>query len=52
MARRPRRRRPRISPLGEFAAKYLDGRSTDARIDATTNVLQFPDQSWSFERVG
>jgi hypothetical protein len=36
----------------EFAAKYLDGRSTDARIDATTNVLQFPDQSWSFERVG
>jgi hypothetical protein len=37
--------------VSAFAAKYLDGRFTDARIDATTDVLQFPDQGWSFKRV-
>jgi hypothetical protein len=46
-------RRVRRSPdpdIRAFAARYLEGRFTDVRIDATTTRLEFPDQGWSFRR--
>jgi hypothetical protein len=33
-----------------FAASYLDGRFTDAPIDATTDSLQFSTQGWTFAK--
>jgi hypothetical protein len=35
-----------------FVARYLDGRFTDAPIQATATALRFPDQGWTFRRAG
>jgi hypothetical protein len=48
----PRVLRSRDPDVRAFAARYLEGRFTDARIDATKRVLSFPDQGWRFVREG